>query len=134
MGQVAEWAHETVLAAESASASRARDFVCLHLVEHGLLYLVEDVRLVASELATNALGHAHTSFLVRLEQTGQVVLLTVQDGSSAIPRRSRPDVMNSAGRGLQIVVLLSSDWGVTTGPGCGKAIWAAFIARRAAAV
>ena len=132
MGQVAEWSHETVLAGECASASRARDFVCLHLVEHGLLYLVEDVRLVVSELATNALGHAHTSFLVRLEQTDQLVLLTVQDGSSAVPRQSRPDVMNSAGRGLQIVGLLSRDWGVTSGPGCGKAIWAAFAARRAA--
>ena len=130
MGQGVEWSHETVLAAEAASASRARDFVCLHLVEHGLLYLVEDVRLVVSELATNALDHAHTSFLVRLEQTDHVVLLTVQDGFSAVPRQWMPHVLNSGGRGLHIVGLLCSDWGVTTGPGCGKAIWAAFIARR----
>jgi anti-sigma regulatory factor (Ser/Thr protein kinase) len=134
MGQVAEWSHETVLAAECASASRARDFVCLHLVEHKLLYLVEDVRLVVSELATNALDHAHTTFLVRLEQADQVVLLTVQDGSSAVPRHMMAHVMNSGGRGMNIVALLSSDWGVIARPGRGKAIWAAFTARRAPAV
>jgi len=96
--------------------------------------LVEDVRLVASELATNAMDHAQTSFLVRLEQTGQVVLLTVQDGSSAPPHPLMAHVMNSTGRGMHIVGVLINDWGVTVAPGCGKAIWAAFAARRRPAV
>ena len=49
------WAYETELAAELVSASSARDFVCLHLGEHDLPHLAHDMRLVVSELATNAL-------------------------------------------------------------------------------
>lgn len=38
MGCIPDWSHEAVLVAEPVSASRARDFVCLHLVEHNLLH------------------------------------------------------------------------------------------------
>ncbi len=66
MNHTNSWSHETELEAESASASNARDFVCLHLDEHDLSHLVDDMRLVTSELATNALVHAHTPFTVTL--------------------------------------------------------------------
>ena len=45
------WSHQAAFEATPASASRARSFVVRHLVDHGLRYLVEPVRLVASELA-----------------------------------------------------------------------------------
>ena len=51
MSQDLLWTHETGLAPVTTSASEARAFVEAHLVEHGLSYLVEDVRLVVSELA-----------------------------------------------------------------------------------
>jgi hypothetical protein len=38
--------------------------------------------------------------------------------------------MNSSGRGMHIVGVLSSDWGITVRPGRGKAVWAAFTARQ----
>ena len=61
-----DWSHETVLAPEPISAALARDFVYVHLVAHDLFPLVEDVRLVVSELATNAVAHAQTPFRVTL--------------------------------------------------------------------
>jgi len=41
--------------------------VTRQLVDHRLAYLVDEVRLVASELATNAVVHAATEFTVVLE-------------------------------------------------------------------
>jgi anti-sigma regulatory factor (Ser/Thr protein kinase) len=130
MGKAPSWSDETVLSGDAISASRARDFVCFRLVEHALLYLVEDMRLVVSELVTNAIEHARTPLLVRIEQESQVVLLTVQDRSLDLPHERFPEVQNAGGRGLFIVDLLSRDWGVTVGPGRQKSVWATFAAPR----
>jgi anti-sigma regulatory factor (Ser/Thr protein kinase) len=128
MNSTTDWSHRTVLPAEPVSTSRTRDFVCLHLVEHNLRHLVEDVRLVASELATNAMTHAQTAFTVTLSQTDDMVLLTVRDGSSSPPVRAIAQVLDSGGRGLMIVELLSQDWGVTTDRRDAKEVWASFAA------
>ena len=69
MGDTAIWTRETVLAAEAVSAAKARAFVREHLLAQGLRDLVEDVRLVVSELATNAMVHAQTPFVVTLERS-----------------------------------------------------------------
>ena len=52
------WPHRTDLPGEPASVRQVRDFVCSRLLEHHLPYLVDDMRLVVSELATNATRHA----------------------------------------------------------------------------
>jgi anti-sigma regulatory factor (Ser/Thr protein kinase) len=120
------WSHETVLAAETISASRARDFVTFHLDEHHLRYLIDDVRLVVSELATNALVHAQTPFTVTLGQDNRVVRLTVQDGSALVPLRAAANTLDIGGRGLSIIDLVSGDWGVARGTKGTKSVWAAF--------
>jgi anti-sigma regulatory factor (Ser/Thr protein kinase) len=51
------WSHETTLEASPISASRARAFVSHHLADHRLPHLIAPVRLVVSELATNAVVH-----------------------------------------------------------------------------
>lgn len=129
MNQISAWSHETVLAVEPVSASKARDFVCQQLVAHNLLYLVEDVRLVASELATNAMVHAQTPFVVTLSEVRGVVLLLVRDGSSTAPVRSTPRVMDTGGRGLMLVELLSDQWGARTERDGSKSVWASFATR-----
>ena len=86
MNQIAGWSHETVLAAEPVSASKARDFICQYLVAHDLQYLVEDVRLVASELATNAMAHARTPFVVTLSEMEGSCCWHIRDGSSLASR------------------------------------------------
>lgn len=119
------WTHETVLAADAASASRARDFIFLHLVEHDLLDLVPDVVLVVSELAPNAMRHAQTPFTVILHRAEQSLLVMVQDGSAEAPPRVSSGAVDTAGRGLWIVDTVSRDWGVTAADGA-KSVWASF--------
>lgn len=126
MAPIADWSHETVLAAESKSAALARDFVRLHLVAHDLPDLVEDLRLVVSELATNAVVHAQTPFLVTLSSANGSVLLAIQDESTSGPVRASPDVMDMSGRGLMIVEALSREWGASTDAHGFKSVWASF--------
>src|SRR5687768_16774858 len=100
----AHWSHATKLEATPTSPSQARAFVSGHLAEHRLSELVEPVRLVASELATNALVHAQSAFSVTLSEVDGIVMLTVHDDVSAsLPARRTPDVMDASGRGLEIV-------------------------------
>jgi hypothetical protein len=129
MGQASSWWHEAVLPGEAVSVLKARRFVCVHLVEHRLLYLVDDVRLVVSELAANAVRHAESPFKVSLGQTDRAVMLAVQDGSPRVPALLAPEVSDTAGRGVSMVDLVSEDWGVTQGPGGGKSVWASFCTR-----
>ena len=129
MNQIPGWSHETVLAAEPVSASKAREFICQHLVAHDLLYLVEDVRLVASELATNAMVHARTPFIVTLSELDGVVLVDIRDGSASVPVRTRPQVGDRGGRGMMLVELLSHEWGVSTDGSGSKSVWASFATR-----
>jgi hypothetical protein len=123
------WSHEAALENEPVSASKARRFVSVYLAEHRLSYLADDMRLVASELATNAMNHARTPFTVGLADAGESVLLTVRDGSLALPHEVSASVRDSHGRGLAVVGLLSRDWGVTTGPEVSKVVWASFPRR-----
>lgn len=129
MNQIPGWSHETVLAAEPVSASKARDFICQHLVAHDLLYLVEAVRLVASELATDAMLHARTPFIVTLSELDGFVLLDIRDGSVSVPVRTRPQVGDRGGRGSMLVELLSHEWGVSTDGSGSKSVWASFATR-----
>lgn len=119
------WSHATRLDASPTSASQARAFVCHHLVDHRLLHLVDPMRLVASELATNALVHAQTAFTVTLSETNETVLLTVRDDSMSVPVQGDRDIREPGGMGLKIVGLLSHDWGVSMKDG-SKAVWASF--------
>jgi anti-sigma regulatory factor (Ser/Thr protein kinase) len=124
------WSHRTDLPGQPASVRQARDFVGAHLGEHQLPYLIDDIRLVVSELATNATLHARTPFTVTLDGLPDSVLLSVQDDSPSIPTTRNPPVMATAGRGLSIVDRVSRDWGITTpGPQRPKTVWASFDLR-----
>ncbi|MDO9497139.1 MAG: ATP-binding protein [Nocardioides sp.] len=123
------WSHMIALEATPRSASRARAFVTYHLVDHRLLYLVDAVRLVASELATNALVHAHTAFTVTLSGSDTTVLLTVRDHSLAMPERRAAQALDATGRGLEIVDIVSREWGMNVDEAGSKAVWAAFDIR-----
>jgi anti-sigma regulatory factor (Ser/Thr protein kinase) len=125
------WSHEVVLAADAGSASKARAFVLQHLAEHRLLYLVDDIGLVVSELATNAILHAKTAFTVTLDGRSHSVLLMVRDGSLTTPTLSHAALNGTSitGRGLIIVNVISDTWGVHRGDGSAKSVWASFDTR-----
>jgi hypothetical protein len=126
LGTSTDWEHEIHLPVEPLSASRARAFVCRHLVEHRLLQLVAPIRLVASELATHAIIHSDTPFTVTLSMTDDVVTLSVHDNSRAPLARSATSGLNPRGHEAAIVGVLSQQWGVEAGPSHGKTVWAAF--------
>jgi hypothetical protein len=130
MADTASWSHETTLEASPVSASEARRFVCNHLVDHRLLYLVDPVRLVASELATHALVHAQTAFTITLAAVGQTVVLTVRDdsGSGSAWVTDTSAATPPAVRGLELVDLVSLEWGAGSDGGA-QTLWASFAMR-----
>jgi anti-sigma regulatory factor (Ser/Thr protein kinase) len=126
MDRTKRWSHRLALTPDPTSARKARDFVQKHLVAHDLKHLVDDVRLVVSELATNVLKHCGTSFVVELHATDARVVLTVRDDSWARPERGEAGPSATSGRGLAIVDRVSRDWGVDGAADGGKAVWAEF--------
>ena len=129
-GNAPMWSHHAAFEARPISASQARAFVTERLLDHDLPYLVEAVRLVTSELATNAVLHAHTAFDLRLDRMDQMVVLTVRDDSLSLPDRRAAQGTDSSGRGLEIVEIVSYRWGFSTDAAGSKAVWAAFALRQ----
>jgi anti-sigma regulatory factor (Ser/Thr protein kinase) len=119
------WSHENLFADDPRSASKARAFVREHLVAHGLETLVDDVGLVVSELATNAVRHAGTPFTVFLTGVKDSVVVGVIDSSAGVPQQVSPGPLDLGGRGLDIVDQVSRDWGVRA-QGPTKSVWARF--------
>jgi anti-sigma regulatory factor (Ser/Thr protein kinase) len=120
------WAYRAMWPAEVESVSQARAFVADLLAGHDLVHLRNDIVLVVSELATNAVQHARTPFEVSLERSEGVLNLAVSDSSSLPPRaqEQRPDAI--AGRGLFLVYTLSDSWGIDCSGDDGKRVWATF--------
>jgi hypothetical protein len=81
---------------------------------------------VVSELASNVIRHARTSFTVKLDGLPDSVHLTVTDGSSLRLIRSDMHATATAGRGLNIVCSRSHDWGVRHNGTKTKSVWASF--------
>jgi two-component sensor histidine kinase len=126
MSESPTWSHDTRLVAEPLSAVRARAFVCQHLLEHQLPHLVDTLRLVASELATNSVVHAQTEFTLTLSEVDRTVVLALHDDSPSLPRPCSPQPTDTGGRGLRVVQALSLDWGVSSDRSGSKTVWASF--------
>ena len=114
------WSDDLELAVQPVSASLARGFVRRHLNAQGLAHLTDDVTLVVSELATNAMAHARTPFTVSLQASEQTLMLKVEDGFRARPVQVDAHVLDTTGRGLTIVALLSRTWGGRRTPRRGQ--------------
>jgi anti-sigma regulatory factor (Ser/Thr protein kinase) len=105
----------------------ARRFISSVLSERLAREDVESAALVVSELVTNAVVHAGTGVAVEVTLSGRVLRLRVADGDTRppVPRRAVSDEL-STGRGLRLLEVLSTRWGVepTTPPEQpGKAVW-----------
>jgi anti-sigma regulatory factor (Ser/Thr protein kinase) len=122
-------------AAEPSSVPVVRRFVTGQLSDWGERDLRDDAELCVSELAANAATHTQsTSIEVAVEALERGVRISVEDdaqtGIDAVaPRRAFPagppvllDDEDIEGRGLAIVSLLASDWGVEPTPH-GKRVW-----------
>lgn len=120
------WTYRVDFAAETASVREARLFVCGLLRAHGLAHVADDAELVVNELASNAVIHAGTPFVVTVHRDGSQLLLTVEDGTSERPNLMTADATEARGRGLAIVNALSQDWGSDESLGTAKSVWASF--------
>ena len=121
------WSHELWQPADPRSPAKVRAFVAEHLLAHGRSHLVEPVRLVASELATNAILHSGTEMRVTLLEERGTVMLSVEDDRPHLwPSLEVASATAESGRGLWLVEVLSEDWGVRTEGRGSKAVWASF--------
>ncbi|MGB2757222.1 MAG: ATP-binding protein [Acidimicrobiia bacterium] len=119
---------ERTFDAVAASVHDAREFIS---EVRGLPRSVnlDDVALVVSELTTNAVIHAHTPFVLKVEVAAGRVRVEVADGNRQHPKVSDGVLSAVGGRGLLIVARLASAWGVVTTP-AGKIVFAEFRSGR----
>jgi anti-sigma regulatory factor (Ser/Thr protein kinase) len=121
------------LAAVPESVKQARDFAVAVLGAWGLTALGDEVRLVVSELVTNALrhaaGHAAGSPPIRLSFlcTGGRLTCAVADPCDQIPVPRQPDSAAQGGRGLYLVEAFSHSWSWAPLSSHGKVVWACFL-------
>jgi len=94
--------------------------------EHAASWLItsDDLLLVTSELATNAIRHGGGGFELTLSRRESEVLVEVRDRVTARPVVKQPAARSPSGRGLRIVDHLAHSWGVRILPGEGKVVWA----------
>ena len=78
---------------------------------------------MVSELATNCIRHTGTEFELSIARSGREIRVEVSDRARGVPTKRSPGLEEPTGRGLQIVELLSEDWGVELAPGGGKTVW-----------
>jgi anti-sigma regulatory factor (Ser/Thr protein kinase) len=73
---------------------------------------LEQLALVTSELATNAVLHARTELQVTVSCDQHEARIEVSDGLHARPEQARPRPLDTGGRGLMLVDALVDEWGV----------------------
>ncbi len=109
--------------------ARVRRFLDDLLVRWGLPALRDDLDLLATEVVTNALIHAHSEVEVRLREYPDRVRVDVRDSDPHPPVPSAILTADAAGnqaaesgRGLLIVEMLAAAWGSSPN-GRGKTTW-----------
>ena len=107
---------DLTLAPESGSVAEARAKVCDAIVPHLDDGIDQTLKLLVSELVTNAVRHGGAGGPVELHATwNSEIRVEVQDhgdGFSPEPRDRAPD--ESGGFGLYLVKELADRWGVET--------------------
>lgn len=84
---------------------------------------LEDLPLLVSELATNAVLHARSDFEVTVIRAHQRVRVEVFDQNTRLPSFAAAPPDAYSGRGLMILRELASAWGVESHSDVGKTIW-----------
>ena len=91
--------------------------------------LVEAIRVVIAELASNAVHHAKSTYTVTVREDREgSVTVAVHDDSPDRPELQPVDPEAMRGRGLQIVAGLTEQWGTLSDPDDGKTVWARLAA------
>ncbi|MEU5863988.1 MULTISPECIES: ATP-binding protein [unclassified Nonomuraea] len=121
-----------VLPPTASSVHSARSFTMGTLSGWGLGELVENMELVVSELATNALRHGlrldeprcQRPVHMSLVRRGGLVTSAFTDPGTSVPVLRYPGPLDTGGLGLHIVESLSLRWGWSALAPHGKIVWA----------
>ena len=127
-GLAAPVARRAPLPGDARSPALARALARDVVEECGLGALADEVALLTTELATNAVVHAGTAMQIEVVGDGDGITVRVTDGSRAVLGPSvlgpslPPSMLSEGGRGLHLVDSLASEWGVAYGRQ-GKSVW-----------
>lgn len=102
----------------------ARQFVRDACARWGLGHLKDSAVTVVTELVENAVRHAESAPVVRLEYRSGRLSIAVRDDSHEHPREPDPRATPPSGIGITIVARLSRVWGCSPWPSGGKVVWA----------
>jgi anti-sigma regulatory factor (Ser/Thr protein kinase) len=85
----------------------------------------EVVELLVSELATNSVLHTDSGFMLSIESDRRKIRISVTDEGAGSPEVQDLDPQRLSGRGLALVEMFSSSWGVrpSSSAGDGKTVW-----------
>jgi anti-sigma regulatory factor (Ser/Thr protein kinase) len=85
--------------------------------------VVQDIRLMVSELASNAIEHAMSGFQLTIYRSRREIRVEVTDYGGGTPamRATGPGALRA--RGLQIVNTISTRWGVDQESDSTKTVW-----------
>lgn len=100
-----------------------RAFVRTVLDEWNVRVRDGEAEIVASELATNAVRHARSPFVLTLTHEPAAVRIAVRDTSADRPMHIVRDDCEFGGRGVRLVAALAKAWGVDDEVD-GKSVWA----------
>lgn len=110
------------LAAEVKSARSARHFVESTLAAWDSSEPTDVVKLLVSELVTNAVLHARSEAEVVVQLRPRSIRVEVLDRSPDLPIVRQVEPEATSGRGMALVSALASAWGTRRLPQ-GKAVW-----------
>jgi hypothetical protein len=100
----------------------ARHFTVGTLRDWGAGGIADDAALVVTELAANAIVHAHSAFTILLSARGDLVRISVRD-ASPLPGAHGAALAPAPLHGLGAVDALASRWGVESLGTAGKTVW-----------
>ncbi len=109
--------------ASTASIAAARAAVADELTATAFADRVDDVRLLISELVTNAVVHASSTFAVTCCWHTGLLRVEVADHSADAPVVQPLTLTEANGRGLFIVQAIAARWGVLPRDDGGKTVW-----------
>jgi DNA-binding NarL/FixJ family response regulator len=117
------------LSSEPSSISAARHFLDTLCAQWECGDILPEARIIVSELVTNAVLHAGTKCEVRVTLTSDDALrIEVTDhGHGELPVPQQPDPNALHGRGLLIVSVISSAWGIEAVRGNGNLVWSVLL-------
>lgn len=85
--------------------------------------VVATSQLLVSELASNSIRHTNSGFDLAVCVSADEIRVEATDCGAGEPKMRTSEPTDPRGRGLQIIDMFATTWGVTRLPGNGKTVW-----------